>query len=107
MFEKGDAVQAIGKLKKVIDFLSDADKETLRILASFFSEDAKGSTDAKRFKKPVLVRKVYSKDQTVEVEVSKTFVWEEKMEYFEKVEVPEEDEDTIGDSDSGVERVPE
>src|SRR3972149_3555538 len=106
MFEKGDAVRAIGKLKKVVDFLADADKETLRILASFFSDDAKGSTDAKRFKKPVLVKKVYPKDQTVEVEVSKTFVWEEKMEYFEKVEVPEEDEDTVGDSDPGSERLP-
>lgn len=95
MFEKGDAVQAIGKLKKVVDFLADADKETLRILASFFDGDAKGPTDAKRFKKPLLVKKVYEKDQTVEVEVSKTFVWEDKLEYFEKVEVPEEPDEEV------------
>jgi len=92
MFEAGDAVQARGKLKKVADFLADADKETIRILASFFEGDAKGPVDAKRFKKPLLVKKVYERDQTVEVEVSKTFIWEDKIEYFEKV-VEETDED--------------
>jgi hypothetical protein len=91
MVEAGDAVQAVGKLKKVVDFLSGCDKEDLRILASFFEGDAKGPIDAKRFKKPVLVKKVYEKSQTIEVEVSKTFVWEDKDIYFEKVveEVPE------------------
>lgn len=85
MFEKGDAVQACGKLKKVVDFLAGADKETLRLLASFFQDDAKGPTDAKRLQKPVLVKKIYEKDMTVEVELSKTYVWEEKLEYFEEV----------------------
>ena len=86
MLEKGDVVQACGKLKKVIDFLAGADKETLRLLASFFEGDAKGSSDAKSLNGPVIVKKVYPKDETVEVELTKTFVWEEKLEYFEKVE---------------------
>lgn len=86
MLEKGDVVQACGKLKKVIDFLAGADKETLRLLASFFEGDAKGSSDAKSLNRPVIVKKVYPKDETVEVELTKTFVWEEKLEYFEKVE---------------------
>lgn len=90
MIEKGDAVRPVGKLKKVIDFLAEADKETLRLLASFFDGEANGPSDAKRFKKPLLVKKVFERDQTVEIEVSKTFVWEEKIEYFEKVDGEDE-----------------
>ena len=88
MIEKGDAVVTTGKLQKVVDFLADADKETLRILASFFQGDAKGATDAKRLKKPCSVVGVYPKEFVLAVELTKGYVWEEKEEYFTKVEVP-------------------
>lgn len=89
MLEKGDAVIPVGKLKKVVDFLADADKETLRILSSFFEGDAKGATDAKRLKKPCIVAGVYPKEFLIGVEITKGYIWEEKEEYWTKVEVPE------------------
>jgi hypothetical protein len=48
LLTKGDVVKARGRLKTVVDFLATADKETIRILASFFEGDAKGPADAKR-----------------------------------------------------------
>ena len=89
--QKGDVVVAVGKLKKVVDFLAEADKETLRLLASFFEGDASAIADAKKLKKPVEVKNIYRNDMTVEVGVSKTAVWEEREEYFSKVEVPVEE----------------
>jgi hypothetical protein len=86
MLTKGDAVRPRGRLKKVVDFLSDADKETIRILASFFEGEAKGVTDAKKLKKPVLINKFYDNGSVVEVQISKDYVWDEKLEYWEKVE---------------------
>ena len=83
MIEKGDAVKVTGPLKKVVDFLATADKETLRLLASFFDGEAKGVTDAKKFKKTLLVSNIYK--GAVEVALSKGYVWEEKEIYFKKV----------------------
>lgn len=87
-FQKGDVVQPIGRLKKVVDFLADADKETIRLLASFFTGEAKGAADAKRLKKPCMVTNTYDGGLTTEVEMTKNFLWEERSEYFEKVENP-------------------
>ena len=86
MLTKGDVVRARGRLKKVVDFLAEADKETIRILASFFEGDAKGPTDAKRLTKPVPINKFYDQGAVVEVQLSKNYVWDEKLEYWEKVE---------------------
>jgi len=80
MYEEGDKVVPIGRLKKVVDFLSSSDKETIRILASFFQGDAKGTVDARRLKKACRIKKVYPKH--LEVELQKNYVWEEKQEYF-------------------------
>ena len=82
MIEKGDAVEIRGKFKTVVDFLSKADKETLRILASFFQGEAKGTIDAKKFNRKMLVSNLYK--GAVEVELGKNFVWEEKEVYFRK-----------------------
>lgn len=90
VYQKGDVVQVCGKLKKVVDFLAESDKETIRLLASFFTGEAKGSVDAKRLKKPSIVSNIYDKGLTLEVEMTKNFLWEEKAEYFEKAENPEE-----------------
>jgi hypothetical protein len=86
LLTKGDVVRARGRLKKVAEFLSDADKETIRILASFFENDAKGPADAKRLLKPVPITKFYDQGAVVEVQLSKNYVWDEKLEYWEKVE---------------------
>jgi tRNA U55 pseudouridine synthase TruB len=91
--QKGDVVVAVGRLKKVVDFLASADKETIRLLISFFEGDASGPTDAKKLAKPVEVKNVYHKEMTVEVGVSKTAVWEEREEYFAKLDVPAEPTD--------------
>lgn len=90
MLKKGDVVVVCGRLKTVVDFLSNADKETLRILSSFFEDDASGPADAKKLKKPLTVKNVYSKDMTIEVQISKTALWEEREEYFNKMDVPAE-----------------
>jgi len=82
MFEEGDMVVPVSKLKKVVDFLASSDKETIRILASFFEEDARGTLDAKKLKKPCRVNKVYK--DSLEVEMQKNYVWEESQEYFER-----------------------
>ncbi len=79
-FEEGEEVVVIGRLKKVVDFLATADKETIRILASFFQGDAKGTTDAKKLSKTLKISKVYLK--SLEVVMQKGFVWEEKQDYF-------------------------
>lgn len=86
MLTKGDVVKARGRLKTVVDFLATADKETIRILASFFEGDAKGPADAKRLTKPVAINKFYDQGAIVEVQLSKNYVWDEKLEYWEKVE---------------------
>jgi hypothetical protein len=86
LLTKGDVVKARGRLKTVVDFLATADKETIRILASFFEGDAKGPADAKRLTKPVLINKFYDSGAVVEVQLSKNYVWDEKLEYWEKVE---------------------
>ena len=99
VFQKGDVVQVCGRLKKVVEFLADADKETIRLLASFFAGEAKGSVDAKRLKKPCHVTGIYDKGMSIEVEMSKNFLWEEKAEYFQKVENPEEYYRTIETAD--------
>jgi hypothetical protein len=83
---KGDVVKARGRLKVVVDFLATADKETIRILASFFEGEAKGPADAKRLLKPVPINKFYDQGAVVEVQLSKNYVWDEKLEYWEKVE---------------------
>lgn len=95
MFHKDDVVQPCGKLKKVVDFLASADKETLRLLSSFFTGEAKGPTDAKRMQKPLVIKNVYLKDLTIEVELTKNYLWEERESYFEKVEVPTEGDASI------------
>ena len=78
--EKGDVVVVKGKLKDVVDFLAKADKETMRILASFFQDEAKGTTDAKRLTKPMPITNVYK--DSIEVKISSQYVWEEKPDYF-------------------------
>ena len=83
MIEKGDVVEVTGKLKQVVDFLKTADKETLRILASFFEGEAKGTVDAKKFKGAIMVTNVYK--GAIEVALSKGYVWEDKEDYFKKV----------------------
>lgn len=90
MLEKGDAVRACGKLKRVVDFLEKCDKEDLRLLSSFFEGEAKGPADAKNLRRPLIVKKVYAREEVVEVELTKTFVWEEKLKYFQKVDGEEE-----------------
>lgn len=87
MFQKGDVVQPCGKLKKVVDFLASADKETLRLLSSFFTGEAKGPVDAKRMQKPLVIKNIYPKDLTIEVELTKNYLWEEREEYFDKVQL--------------------
>lgn len=78
--DKETYVEPIGQLKKVVDFLASADKETIRILSSFFAGEAKGTTDAKKFQKPLKVVNVYK--DTIEVEVNKNYLWEEKTDLF-------------------------
>lgn len=91
--EKGDAVVVTGALKKVVDFLSTASKEDIRILSSFFTEGASGTADAKKLQKPLKVTNYYQREDTIEVALGKTAYWEEKGEYFSKVtaEIKEED----------------
>ena len=85
MLKKGDRVVAIGSLKEVVDFLASADDEKLRLLKSFLS----GGTpieDAKKLGKPLKVGKIYK--DTLEVTLSKDYVWEEHKDYF--VRAPDE-----------------
>ena len=89
MLMKGDVVRVRGRLKTVVDFLAAADKETIRILSSFFEGDAKGPADAKRLTKPVHINKFYDNGAEVEVQLSKNYVWSDRLEYFQKVEAGE------------------
>lgn len=93
-FEVGDVVRPRGKFKKVIDFLAGADKESLRLLGTFFEgEKPDPIGDAKKLQKPKKVNKVYR--DTLEVAIARgEFVWEEKMDLWEKVK--EEVEDGVG-----------
>jgi len=78
----GDKVKPRGKFKKVIDFLASADKETLRLLASFFEEGCDPIADAGRLQKPHIVSKIYK--DTLDVSLNRgENVWEEKICYFE------------------------
>lgn len=86
MLQKGDAVVVRGKLKKIVEFVAGLDKEELRLLASFFEDEAKGPADAKRLLKPVLITKFYDQGTEVEVQLSKNYVWSERISYWEKVE---------------------
>lgn len=83
-FRSGDPVTPKGKLKKVVDFLATADKETLRILSSFFDgEDADAIADAKKLQKTRPVTNVYK--DTLEVSLLRNeYFFEEKKEYWEK-----------------------
>ena len=92
---KDDVVAISGSLKKVCEFLSKATKEDLRVLSSFFVGDAKGPVDARRLLKPLHVTNVYAREGTIEVELTKNEVWEEKSEYFQKL-TPEEVEKLNG-----------
>lgn len=87
---EGDMVVPCGRLETVVNFLASADKETIRLLASFFTEDARGTADAKRLKKPCLVVKVHK--DSLEVKLSKGYIWEEKYDYFKS---SKEKEDVI------------
>ena len=92
--QKGDVVVVTGALKKVVEFLATATKEDLRILSSFFTEEARGTTDAKKLMKPLKVTNIYPKEFVVEVEISKTERWEDREEYFKKLTAEElENED--------------
>lgn len=95
MIQTGDVVEVQGQLKKVVDFLATADKETLRLLSSFFQDEASGISDAKKLRKPCRVKTVYKAqgNTTIEVELSKDYLWEEKDEYFRKVDLDEEKSD--------------
>jgi len=83
--KKGDVVVPIGTLKEVVDFLAKADAETLRLLRSFLSAGAPVE-DAKLLTSPRKVSKVYK--DTLEVSLSKEYVWEENLDYF--VRAPDE-----------------
>lgn len=86
-FKKGDVVVTAGALKEVVDFLDKADAETLRVLRTFLQ----GGTpveDAKLLTVPRKVNKVYK--DTLEVSLSKVYVWEESIDYF--VRAPDETE---------------
>lgn len=85
--KKGDIVVPIGTLKEVVDFLSKADAETLRLLRSFLSAGTP-IEDAKLLKSPRKVNKVYK--DSLEVSLSKDYVWEEQHIYF--VRAPDETE---------------
>jgi len=83
--KKGDVVVPIGTLKDVVDFLAKADAETLRLLRSFLSAGSPVE-DAKLLTSPRKVNKVYK--DSLEVTLSKEYVWEEGIDYF--VRVPDE-----------------
>jgi hypothetical protein len=78
--EKGDTVRVVGKLKGVVDFLAAADDDTMKLLYSFLQEKDPHA-DARLLQKSLSVNKVYK--NSVEVMMSKGYVFEEKKEYFE------------------------
>ena len=84
-FQINGIVKPRGKFKKVVDFLAGADKETLRLLGTFFEGEKPDPVgDAKKLQKPKRINKVYR--DTLEVAISRgEFLWEEKQEYWEKV----------------------
>lgn len=80
--KKGDLVTTAGALKEVVDFLASADGEKLRLLRTFLD----GGTpveDAKLLQTPRQVGKVYT--ETLEVTITKVYVWEEKKIYWTEV----------------------